>query len=252
MLDMDGTLYLGEKAFDFTGELLSRIKIRGKRYLLMTNNSAKSAAEYVKKLKKLGITVTEEEVITSAQATAYYLKLHHRGARLYVCGTHSLKEELRKEGFEVTEELDKVDCIIVGNDIELTFQKLIDVCRLLCARNLPYIATHPDLICPTEFGNVPDCGSICDMIYNATGRRPLIIGKPETLLPELALKRVGCRKEDAVLVGDRLYTDIRSGLKAGITSVLVLSGETTKEMLKSSEDIPHIVLESCRELIPFI
>lgn len=252
LLDMDGTLYLGEQAFDFTGELLARIKSAGKKYLLMTNNSAKSAAEYVQKLKKLGIEATQEDVITSSQATAYYLNLHYKGVRLYVCGTNSLKEELHKEGFEITEELDKVDCIIIGNDTELTFKKLADVCKLLYTKNIPYIATHPDYICPTEFGNVPDCGSICDMIFKATGKKPLVIGKPEPLLPELAIKRMGCRKEETALVGDRLYTDIKSGLNAGITSVLVMSGETTREMLEQSEDKPHIVLENCGELIPYL
>lgn len=252
LLDMDGTLYLGERAFDFTKELLARIKEAGKRYLLMTNNSAKSAVEYVEKLEKLGIEAAEEDVITSSQATAYYLKLHHKGARLYVCGTHSLKEELRKEGFEITEELDKVDCIIAGNDTELTFQKLADVCKLLCTRDLPYIATHPDYVCPTEFGNVPDCGSMCDMIFKATGKKPVVIGKPEALLPELAIERLGYQKEETALLGDRIYTDIKSGLNAGITSVLVLSGETTKEMLEASEVKPHMVIENCGELLPYL
>ena len=110
LFDMDGTLYLGNQLFEFTKELLDRIKKGEKRYLFMTNNSSKSVADYVKKLEKLGIVAAEEDFITSSQATAYYLKLHHSGARLYVCGTESLKEELRKEGFTITEVLEEVDC----------------------------------------------------------------------------------------------------------------------------------------------
>ena len=234
LFDMDGTLYLGDQLYDFTKELLQKIRNAGKRYLFMTNNSSKSVADYVKKLAKLGIEATEDDFITSSQATAHYLKLYHQGARLYVCGTNSLKEELRKEGFTVTEVLEEVDCIVMGFDTELTFKKLEDVSRLLLTRELPYIATNPDYVCPTEFGSVPDCGSVCDMIYNATKKRPVVIGKPTALMPELAMQKYGYKKEESAVIGDRIYTDIKSGLNAGITGILVLSGETTREILQES------------------
>ena len=208
---------------------------------------------YVKKLEKLGIEATEEDFITSSQATAYYLKLHHEGARLYVCGTNSLKEELRKNGFEITEQLDEVDVIVMGFDTELTFKKLEDVSKLLLTReNIPYIATNPDYVCPTEYGSVPDCGSVCDMIYNATKKRPLVIGKPEPLMPELAMQRYGYSKEETAVIGDRIYTDIKSGLNAGVTGVLVMSGETTQEILDASVENPHIVLKDAGEMIASI
>ena len=252
LFDMDGTLYLGDRLYDFTKEMLSKIRQSGKRYLFMTNNSSKSVADYVKKLEKLGIEATEDDFITSSQATAHYLKLHHSGARLYVCGTESLKEELRKEGFTVTEVLEEVDCIVMGFDTELTFKKLEDVSKLLLTRELPYIATNPDYVCPTEFGSVPDCGSVCDMIYNATKKRPVVIGKPTALMPELAMQKYGYKKEESAVIGDRIYTDIKSGLNAGITGILVLSGETTREILEASEDKPHLVLEDCSEMIPYL
>lgn len=252
LFDMDGTLYLGEQLYDFTYELLEKIRENGKKYLFMTNNSSKSVADYVKKLERLGIKATEEDFITSSQATAYYLKKHHAGATLYVCGTESLKKELRKEGFAITENLEEVDCIVMGFDTELTFRKLEDVCKLLFARDLPYIATNPDYVCPTEYGSVPDCGSVCDMIYNATGKRPFVIGKPSALMPELAMEKLGYTKEETAVVGDRIYTDIKSGLNAGITGILVMSGETTREILEASEDKPHLVLADCGEMIPFI
>lgn len=252
LFDMDGTLYLGDQLYGFTKELLETIREKGKRYLFMTNNSSKSVADYVKKLAKLGIEATEEDFITSSQATAYYLKLHHKGQKLYVCGTNSLKEELRKNEFEVTENLDEVECIVMGFDTELTFKKLEDVSKLLLTRELPYIATNPDYVCPTEFGSVPDCGSVCDMIYNATKKRPLVIGKPEALMPELAMQQHGYSKEETTVIGDRIYTDIKSGLNAGINTILVLSGETTQEILDASEDKPHMVLRDAGEMISMI
>ncbi|MBE5869010.1 MAG: HAD-IIA family hydrolase [Lachnospiraceae bacterium] len=252
LFDMDGTLYLGEQLYDFTKELLQKIRDKGKRYLFMTNNSSKSVADYVKKLEKLGIAATKEDFITSSQATAYYLKLHHPGARLYVCGTRSLKEELGSQGFTVTEKLEDVDCIVMGFDTELTFQKLEDVSRLLLTGEYPYIATNPDYVCPTEFGSVPDCGSVCDMIYNATGKRPVVIGKPTALMPQLAMQRLGYGKDETAVIGDRIYTDIKSGLKAGIAGILVMSGETTREILEASQDKPHLVLQDAGEMMPYL
>ena len=252
LFDMDGTLYLGERLYDFTKELLQKIRNKGKRYLFMTNNSSKSVADYVKKLEKLGIAATKEDFITSSQATAYYLKLHHPGARLYVCGTRSLKEELGSQGFTVTEKLEEVDCIVMGFDTELTFQKLEDVSRLLLTGEYPYIATNPDYVCPTEFGSVPDCGSVCIGIKNATGREPVVIGKPSALMPELAMAKWGYTKEQTVVIGDRIYTDVKSGLNAGTMTILVLSGESTLQTLAEAPDKPHLVLENAGQLIPFL
>ena len=168
LFDMDGTLYLGDRLFDFTKELLLKKRQSGADYQFMTNNSSKSVSAYIEKLERLGIKSVKEDFITSTQATVYFLKKHHPNARLYVCGTQSLKDELKENGFTVTENLCEVDAIVMGFDTELTFKKLEDVCKLLLSRDLPYIATNPDYVCPTEYGSVPDCGSVCDKIYNAT------------------------------------------------------------------------------------
>ncbi len=250
LFDMDGTLYLGDQLYSFTVELLEQIRRTGGKYLFMTNNSSKSVADYIKKLEKLGIPACREDFITSSQATAYYLHAHHEGQKLYVCGTESLKEELRQEGFTVTTDLDAVECIVAGFDTELTFQKLWDVSYLLATRPaLPYIATNPDLVCPTEFGSVPDCGSMCIGLKHATGREPVVIGKPSPLMPQLAMDRWGYTREETAVVGDRIYTDIKSGLNAGVTGILVLSGETTRQILAESEDKPHLVLEDAGEIL---
>lgn len=252
LFDMDGTLYLGDRLFDFTNELLETIKKSGGKYLFMTNNSSKSVKDYIIKLEKLGIAATSDDFITSSQATAFYLKKHHNDDTLYVCGTDSLKEELRKEGFEITEDLDKVDCIVMGFDTELTFKKLHDVSKLLLTRpDIPYIATNPDYVCPTEFGSVPDCGSVCDMLYNVSKRRPLFIGKPEPLMPELAMEKTGYTKAETAVIGDRIYTDIKSGINAGTFTILVMSGETTKEILDASAEKPDMVMQSAKEILTF-
>ena len=218
--------------------------------MFMTNNSSKSVEDYIKKLAKMGIAATRDDFITSSQATAYYLKKHYPGKKLYVCGTRSLIKELEMEGFVTTTDLDQVECVVMGFDTELTFQKLEDVSKLLLTRkDIPYIATNPDLVCPTEYGSVPDCGSVCIMIYNATGRKPIVIGKPSSLMPELAMEHTGYTKEETAAVGDRIYTDVKSALNAGITGILVLSGETTLEILEASEDKPHLVLQDCSEIL---
>ena len=253
LFDMDGTLYLGNRLYDFTNELLDTIKSSGGRYMFMTNNSSKSVSDYIKKLAKLGIKAVREDFITSSQATAYYLNKHYKGKTLYVCGTESLKEELRANGYEITENLDKVEVVVMGFDTELTFKKLEDVSKLLLLRrDIPYIATNPDYVCPTEFGSVPDCGSVCDMLYNVSKRRPLVIGKPEPLMPILAMEHTGYTKEQTVVIGDRIYTDIKSGLNAGVTTILVMSGETTYEILEKSDEKPDYVMESGKAILDIL
>ncbi len=254
LFDLDGTLYIGDKLFDFTPRLLRAIRQSGRKYLFITNNSSKSVSAYVDKLRRLGIGACAEDFMTSSQATAYYLSENYRGKRLFVCGTESLKRELRYSGFEITDDIDKVECIVMGFDTELTFEKLEKVSKMLCTRSLPYIATNPDYVCPTEFGSVPDCGSICDMIYNATGKRPTVIGKPSPLMIELAMKKVGVLPSETAVIGDRVYTDVKSGKNAGVLGILVLSGETNPEMLKNLDESerPDIVLDSAGEMIRVI
>ncbi len=253
LLDMDGTLYLGNQLYPFTKALLAEIRRTGGRYLFLTNNSSRSVKDYIEKLSGMGISATEEDFLTSSQATAHYLKKHHPGKRLYVCGTRSLVQELEAAGFAVTTRLDEVECVVMGFDTELTFQKLWDVSKLLLTRpELPYIATNPDLVCPTEFGSVPDCGSICIGIRNATGREPVVIGKPSPLMAQLAMDKFGYTPAQTAMVGDRVYTDIKAGLNAGVSTVLVLSGESTLETVAQSPDKPHLILKDLGELLPLL
>lgn len=249
LFDMDGTLYLGNRLFDFTKELLQTIRQQGGRYIFVTNNSSKSVCDYVRKLEQFGIAADETDFLTSSQATAWYLQKHHPGKTLYVCGTASLKQELSQQGFAVTDDISATECIVMGFDTELTFRKLEDVSKMLCTRDLPYIATNPDYVCPTEFGSVPDCGSVCDMLYRVSGKRPTVIGKPQPYMAQLAMEKWGATPDQTVVIGDRIYTDIKSGLNAGCQTILVLSGETTLEILEQSPDQPHLVLENAGQIL---
>ena len=253
LLDMDGTLYLGDRLFPFTIPLLTLLKERGKKYLFMTNNSSKSVADYVKKLARLGIPAQESDFINSSMATAYYLEKHYKDRFMYVQGTRSLKDALRARGFRVTDVYSEdVNCVVTGFDTELTFQKLEDLSRILLNKEIPYIATNPDLVCPTEFGSVPDCGSVSEMLYNSTGRRPKFIGKPAPLMPQLAMETWGYAPEETIVIGDRIYTDIKSGLNAGTRTALVMSGETTPEILAASPDTPEAVYRDCGEILELL
>lgn len=249
LLDMDGTIYLDTTLFDGTLDFLSKVKEKGGRYLFVTNNSSKSTAAYVEKLAKIGISSAEEEFLTSTDATCSYILEKYPDKKFYSFGTSSFTEQLRKSGITVTTELeDDIFGLVISNDTEITFKKLDDASRLITERDLVYIATNPDWVCPTSYGYVPDCGSFCDILKRATGKEPIFIGKPQPEMLLAAIKRFGVSKEDAVMVGDRLYTDIASGVNAGIDTVFVLSGEGTLKDLESSDVKPTYVLDNIREL----
>lgn len=247
LLDMDGTIYIDTQLFDGTLELLERVKKIGGRYIFLTNNSSKSVDKYIEKLESLGITATEDDFLTSVNATVNYLsKKNYK--KIYAFGTESFCNQLKDNNLPITRELeDDIDCLCMGFDTELTFKKLEDACILL-GRGVDYIATNPDWVCPTWYGYVPDCGSVSEMLYNATKRRPIFIGKPQPEMPYFAMKKTGFSKEETIVIGDRLYTDIACGVNAGISSAFVLSGEGTLEDLEKSDVKPEYVFDNIKEL----
>ncbi|MBR5537120.1 MAG: HAD-IIA family hydrolase [Clostridia bacterium] len=248
LLDMDGTIYLDEQLFDGTLDFLAHVKAVGGRAMYLTNNSSKSVNSYVDKLRRLGIAAEKEDFLTSVNATVLYLQKHSHH-KIYAFGTESFKSQLREGGLPIVDRLEEdIDCLCMGFDTELTFQKLEDACILL-NRGVDFVATNPDWVCPTWYGSVPDCGSVSEMLYRATGRRPRFIGKPQPDMVELAIAKSGFAKEQAILLGDRLYTDIQSGVNAGIDTVLVLSGEATLDDLAASEVKPAYVMENIREFL---
>ena len=248
LLDMDGTIYLDNDLFDGTLEFLSLVKERGGRYLFVTNNSSKSTDAYVKKLKSIGIEACEDDFLTSTNATILYIKEKYQGRRFYSFGTESFTQQLREAGIDVVTDLcDGIDGIVMGNDNELNFKKLEDSCKLLL-NDIIYIATNPDWVCPTAFGYVPDCGSVAEMLWRATGKRPHFIGKPRPEMLLLAMDKYGYAKEECVMMGDRVYTDIASGYNAGIDTIFVLSGEGTMADAKCDTP-PTYIFENIRQVL---
>lgn len=250
LLDLDGTLYLSERLFPGAAEFLRYIKSIQGAYLFLTNNSSRGSEAYVEKMNRLGIPAGPEDFVTSVDATIRYLRRRFGPSDLYyVCGTESFKKQLRDSGFRLAEIPEaSVTAVICGFDTELTFRKLEDACILL-SRGAAFIATNPDWVCPTWFGSVPDCGSVCQMLTRATGRRPTVIGKPQPEMVFLSMERTGRTPEETLVVGDRLYTDIACGVNAGVDTALVLSGESTEETLRESAVKPTAVYRDVAELL---
>ncbi len=247
LLDMDGTIYLDQELFDGTLDFLDHVQKIGGRAMYLTNNSSKSVNKYIEKLESMGIQAQKKDFTTSAQATALYLLQTHKNDLIYVFGTQALKDEFNLYGLNITDKLcDEIKCLVMGFDTELCFQKLEDACILL-NRGVDYIATNPDWVCPTWYGSVPDCGSVAEMLYNATKRRPKFIGKPEPTMIEIAIEQTEFTKEQTIILGDRLYTDIASGSNAGIDTALMLSGESTMDDIEKFEGkAPTYIFDNIR------
>nr|WP_325212382.1 HAD-IIA family hydrolase [uncultured Oscillibacter sp.] len=250
LLDMDGTLYLGDRLFDGTRDFLRRVRETGGRYLFATNNSSRSAAAYVERLRGLGIQAETEDFLTSTDALVWYLRGRYDEALIYAFGTRTFRRQLEEAGFRITDRLEEgISLLVCGFDTELTFQKLEDACVLLGDPGVDFIATNPDWVCPTAWGFVPDCGSVCEMLFRATGRRPKVVGKPEPEMALLAMKRWGFSREETVLIGDRIYTDIACGVRAGIDTAFVLSGEGVPEDVEKYGVQPSETYRDIREIL---
>jgi len=244
LLDMDGTFYLGDRVLPGSLDFLDALEKKGKEYLFFTNNSSKNAAAYADKLARMGCAAGKDRIITSGMVTAGYLKRKYPGAGVYLVGTPLLAEELIEEGIRLTEA--DPDVVVVGFDTTLTYEKLVKVCDFIRG-GVPFVATHPDINCPTEEGFIPDCGAICAAIALSAGAQPTVLGKPEAETVQYILARTGCALEEMIYVGDRLYTDIALG-RHGVTTALVLSGETKLGDLSASAIRPDIVADRLIDL----
>lgn len=241
LLDMDGTFYLGNQLLPGALDFLSLLNERGIPFLFLTNNSSRTQKEYAEKLRRLGAEVPEAQIFTSGEATARYLHKKKPGATLYVVGTPALEREFQEFGFHLSAE--NPDFAVLGFDTTLTYEKIWKLCDLIVA-GVPYIATHPDINCPTETGFMPDIGAMMAMIAASTGKNPdVIIGKPYAPIVQALADKLGLEIGSLCMVGDRLYTDIALG-KTGLMTVLVLSGETHLEDLKDSLFQADFVMEN--------
>lgn len=249
LLDIDGTIALDNTLIDGTMDFINQVnRIKGK-YIFITNNSTKSISDYIVKFTKLGIRVDETNFLTASSVTASYLKEHYTKELLFVVGTKSFIKELKSYGLFITEEeKEDIKAAIVGFDDELTYQKIYSICHLLQTRDIDYIATNPDLVCPTAFGFIPDCGAICDFIEKAVKRIPTFIGKPNRLMVDLAIAQTGYTKEETLVVGDRLYTDIACGIQGEVETLVVFTGEARKEDLENTKFPPTYYCETIKQL----
>lgn len=246
LLDLDGTFYLGDDIFPWSHAFVEAMETLGKNFIFVTNNSSQSADFYVQKIRKMGVTITEDQVFTSGQATIFYLKKYNYPQKIYLVGTPDLEQEFTEAGFILTEK--DPETVVLGFDMTLTYEKLQIACSLIRS-GVPFIATHPDFNCPTPEGPIPDCGAMIALITASTGVEPKIIGKPYPEMIEALRAKYGLEDPSKVaMVGDRLYTDIAMGNDAGINSILVLSGEATLEDVEESDVKPDLIVENIGEI----
>jgi NagD protein len=248
VLDMDGTLYYGSRLFGCTLPFLDRLRDLGIGFTFVTNNNSRSKAEYVEKLRRLGMGASEGDIYTSTDSTIDYLRATlPQVHRLAVLGTPSLCGDFQQAGFEV--DWEAPEAVVIGFDTSLSYERL---CRaaFLIASGLPFIATHPDWVCPTDQPTVlVDCGSICACLTAATGgRRPVVLGKPDPLILHGVCHRHGLRADEVAMVGDRLYTDMAMAHKAGVLGILALSGEATAAEAAALEHPADLVVRDVGEL----
>lgn len=249
-LDMDGTIYLGEKWIEGAVDFLAAVEKSGRNYVFLTNNSSKNAEVYVEKLRRMGLFVEKEKIVTSGQATIFYLQQHFPGKKVFLLGNPMLCEEFLQAGIILEEE--SPDVVVTAFDTSLDYRKMCRVCDFVRA-GLPYLATHPDYNCPTETGFIPDAGAIHAFIHASAFRYPdRIIGKPNRDMIDYLLKRTGSTKEQTAMVGDRLYTDIAAGKNNGLTSILVLSGEASLADIPETGVVPHLIFDSVKDMIAFL
>ncbi|AMW16053.1 HAD-IIA family hydrolase [Glaesserella parasuis] len=241
LFDLDGTLYVGKNVINEAIDSVRLLQKQGKIVKFLSNNSSKSKQDYVSRLNELGIQCNVKDIILSTDATLRFLS-EKEIKRVYVLGTEKLKQSLIENGFKLSE--DDAEIVVIGYDTELTYSKLITASKLI-NKGIDYIATHKDIFCPTEFGPIPDIGSFIQMLEMTTKVAPLkIFGKPDISMVELVAKELNIDKSDMLMIGDRLYTDILMAKNFAIDSVLVLSGDTTRDMLEVSDISPTYVLKS--------
>ncbi|MFY7965497.1 MAG: HAD-IIA family hydrolase [Chitinophagaceae bacterium] len=251
LFDLDGTIYTENVLIDGALECLKAVVNKGGKYVFLTNNSSKNLNYYVNKLTGLGIEVNESNFYTSTLLTIDYLNDNFLNKKVYPVGTNLFVDELVEAGINVTFNTNDAECLVVAFDTELNYKKLNDASFLL-SKKLPFVATNPDLSCPVNFGFIPDCGSICNMLYTVTGQQAHFIGKPNRKMVDTVIAKNKFSQDETIVIGDRLYTDVACGINAEVTTAIVLTGETKFNDLEKSPYKPNFVLQSVKDLIALI
>lgn len=242
---MDGTIYLGNNLFSYTHRFLEKIKSTGRDFYFFTNNSSKSTDAYLEKLKKMNINIDKSHMLISTNVIIDYLLNNHKGKSVYAVGTPSMLEFFTKAGIELNDT--NPDIVVIGFDPTLTYEKLCKACKFV-KNGAIYYGINQDTTCPVEDGFVPDCGSTAKLIEAATGRYPRFFGKPTVDTFNYIIKKTGYKPCEIGVVGDRLETDISLCIGNEMTSILVLTGEATKEDTIKKNIIPDVILESIDEI----
>jgi 4-nitrophenyl phosphatase len=251
IFDMDGTIYLGDKFIDGAVDLLEYLKNSGRQFVLLTNNSSKNSGTYREKLKRMGYEVEESGIFTSGEATRIHINRSKPGAKVFLLGNEYLEEEFKRDGFRLIKERGRApDYVVLGFDTTLTYDKIWIACDYIKS-GVEFLATHPDRVCPLPGGeSMPDTGSMIKMFEAATGGvQPKVIGKPNKLIIDSILDKYDMALDDVVMIGDRLYTDMKLAENAGIDSALVLTGEAAQADLKQTDIKPTYVFESVKNIL---
>lgn len=251
LFDIDGTIAVGNTLYEGSRELLAHIHAIGGRSYFITNNSTKSGSDYVQKFAdSFQLETTEEQFITAGYLTLRFLKEHYADQTIFVLGTASYVAELRQKGLRITEQVQPdIACLVAAYDSELTYEKLCRASQVLLTMDVPFYGTNPDLRCPIDFGFIPDCGSICNMLTATTGRIPEYLGKPSPVVAELCMQHSGFSPDETLVVGDRLYTDIACGLNAGVDTCVLFTGEAQPEDLADTPYKPAFAFADVKELL---
>lgn len=251
IFDMDGTIYLGDRVFDAAVRYIDRLRKSGKHVLFFTNNASHTSFFYRSKLSRLGFSPQDGEIMTSGDVTKVYLNRFRPGKTVFLVGTDDLTEDFRSSGIPLADiHAPRADLVVTSFDTSLTYEKLEAACRFI-RDGAEYLSTHPDFNCPTEHGFIPDSGAIAAFVTASTGVTPVYFGKPYPETVQMICEATGCTKNEMCVFGDRLYTDIALGVRNGVTSVLVMTGETTKAQLEAAapEEKPSFVIPSFSALL---
>lgn len=248
VVDMDGTLYLSDDVIDGAIDFIETAREKSS-VLYFTNNSSRTRDTYVERLNRLGFPAKTEDILASTEVTMHYLREKHPNERIYILAVPSVKEYFINEGFNIVEE--DADVVLVTFDQTLTYKKLVKACDFI-RNGAAFLATHLDINCPVKGGFIPDVGSFCSLITKSTEKEAKFLGKPFRETLDFITDTTGFKKEEIAFIGDRIYTDVATGVNNGARGILVLSGETKQEDIEKFDVVPDLIFDSVKDMIKYL
>ena len=249
VLDMDGTIYLSNTLIEGSLDFINHLRKTNKGILFFTNNSSRTGETYVKKLNGMGFDVEDKDVMTSGDVTIKYLQTKYKGKKVYLAATPKVNKSFKEAGIELVDE--NPDIVVMTFDTTLTYEKLDKACNYIRSGAL-FLATHLDINCPTIDGFMPDCGAMCELITKSTEVKPKYLGKPFKETVDMIVESTGYKREEIAFIGDRIYTDVATGVNNGAKGILVLSGETKEEDISKFDTAPDLIFDKAFDMIPYI